>query len=287
MPDFYLAASSLSLCLQPFVSFSCLVTQMVVHKRTATVLRSGKWRPYELPWIVPLPLLLLVGHGNLTNNGNDWRDGAARRRTGNREQEIVSSRREKRSDRAQTERRLWSSCRNYGMKTWMPAMQLKVKANWVFGGCNWKAFNNNLEKKHTHLHVRTPLPTQLVVMIKYGLANMQRIECLRGPRRSSSVQLYWRLCDQTCPVLHMLFVFIISVLCFISLAFTGPWLIYRLINRLLLSCHPQSDHMHSHSTLKVNSCLALMSLHAPCHNTEASLQAPAVKSVLLAACMYL
>lgn len=24
---------------------------------------------------VPLPLLLLVGHGNLTNNGNDWWDG--------------------------------------------------------------------------------------------------------------------------------------------------------------------------------------------------------------------
>lgn len=37
---------------------------------------------------VPLPPLLLMGHGNLTNNGNDWRDGGCteedrKRRTGN------------------------------------------------------------------------------------------------------------------------------------------------------------------------------------------------------------
>lgn len=38
-----------------------------------------------------------------------------------------------------------------------------------------------------------------------------------------------------------------------------------------LHCHPQLDHMHGCSVLKVASCLDLMLLHAPCLNIESSL----------------
>lgn len=55
--------------------------------------------------------------------------GAIRRRTGNGEQETMSWRREKRSEHGETQRRLWSGCRNCGIKIWRLAMQLKVIVN--------------------------------------------------------------------------------------------------------------------------------------------------------------
>lgn len=63
----------------------------------------------------------------------------------------MSSRREKRSEHAETVRILWSSCRNCGMKNWKPAMQLKVKKN----GKKLAAVSGRLltiTLKNTHAH---------------------------------------------------------------------------------------------------------------------------------------
>lgn len=137
-PQFYLAAPSLSLQLSlsslPSLSFPSPASSHKWNHTTGLRLHCGQENEDHTGAMncsaVPLPLLLLVGHGNLTNKGNDWRDGGGVwRRTGNREQETISSRREKRSEHAETERRLWSSCRNCGMRNWKAAMQLKVRAN--------------------------------------------------------------------------------------------------------------------------------------------------------------
>lgn len=72
----------------------------------------------------PLPLLLLVGHGNLTNNMNDWRDKGGERSMEEDRKPCPQGVR-----KAETERRLWWSWRNRGMKTWTMAMQLNFGVN--------------------------------------------------------------------------------------------------------------------------------------------------------------
>lgn len=165
-----LFSSSISLSLSLPKSLCPLfpLFQVETHKRTGTAMRSGKWRPYGCHELFHCPPpTAFVGGPWEPDKQWEWleRQGGVRRRTGNREQETMSSRREKRSEHAETERRLWSSCRNCGMKTWKHAMQLKVRANRKFGLCHWKAFNNNNQK---HTHIMTSLPTQLVIAFRYG-----------------------------------------------------------------------------------------------------------------------
>lgn len=147
--------------------FSSLVTQMETHT-WGLRLHCGQENEDHTGAMncstVPLPLLLLLGHGNLTNNGKDRRDGGhveegRKQRTGNH----VLKETEKKWTR-----RLWSTCRNSGMKTWRAAMQLKVRVNWKPVCCRWKAFNK-IPEKHTHTRAHalsdavTSLPIQLVI----------------------------------------------------------------------------------------------------------------------------
>lgn len=148
---------SLSLCLPgppcPLCFFSSLVTQMETHT-WGLRLHCGQENQDHTGAMncstVPLPLLLLLGHGNLTNNGKERRDGGhveegRKQRTGNH----VLKETEKKWTR-----RLWSTCRNSGMKTWRAPMQLKVRVNWKPVCCRWKAFNN-IPEKHKHTRART------------------------------------------------------------------------------------------------------------------------------------
>lgn len=147
----------------------------------------------RVPWIVPLShthCFCWWAMGTWQTMGMIGGMGVVWRRTGNREQETMSSRREKRSEHAETERRLWSSCRNCGMKNWKLAMQLKDRENWKFGCCNWKAFNNNPKKPtnmHTHSLSMTSPPTQLLIAFRYGHLPAYNV--------SSGCDQYSSLCD--------------------------------------------------------------------------------------------
>lgn len=141
--------------LLPFYFF-CPVAQMETQEHCdCSAVR--KMKTIRVPWIVPLSpshCFCWWAMGTWQTMGMIGQMGGVWRRTGNREQETVSSRREKRCEHAETEGRLWSSCRNCGIETWILATQLKVRANRKFGCYNWKAFNNNPQ---THTHTPWPL----------------------------------------------------------------------------------------------------------------------------------
>lgn len=114
---------------------------------------------------VPLPLLLLVGHENLTNNGNGWRDGGRteedrKQKAGNRVLEETAQ-----SEHAETERRLWSSFWKCGKKNWKLAMQLKETENLA-------AAAGTITLKHTQMRTHTlsmPSPlTRLLISLGCG-----------------------------------------------------------------------------------------------------------------------
>lgn len=158
-PYWLLFSSYVSLQLFVLSSFISVLSLVRSHKwkQDYDCIAVRKMKTIRVQWIVPLSpshCFCWWAMGTWQTMGMIGGMGAARRRTGNREQETMSSRRQKRSEHAQTERRLWSSCRNCGMKTWKLAMQLKVKANWKFGCWNWKAFNNK-SQKHTCIHTHT------------------------------------------------------------------------------------------------------------------------------------
>lgn len=112
--------------------FSVLIFFLIFLLEIAVTIRKIKniredcsTAPSSLP---PSYCCCWFDHGNLTNNGNDWRDGGyteedRKWRTGNH---VLEEREEKRGE---TQRRLWSGCRNCGIKIWRLAMQLKVIVN--------------------------------------------------------------------------------------------------------------------------------------------------------------
>lgn len=193
--QFYLPAPSFSPALSVLYSFSFSwsVTQLETHKRTVTVLWSGKWRPYGCHELFHCPPpTAFVGWPWEPDKQWEWLEGwglyGGGQETENRKP--CPQGEKKRSEHAETERRLWLSCRNCGMKTWKLAMQLKVRANWKFGCCNWKAFNNYSQKHtctNTHSHTMTSLPTQLVIAFRYGHLPTNTV--------SSGCDQYASLCD--------------------------------------------------------------------------------------------
>ena len=159
--QFYLASLSLSLSLSlsPQLSLSSLPSGsfFLLPRHTSgntpedcDCIAVRKMKTIRVPWIVPLSpshCFCWWAMGTWQTMGmiggtEGCTEEDRKPRTGNR---VLKERGETWNTR-RLRGRLWSSCRNRGMKTWQLAMQLKVRADWKFGCCNWKALNNNPQK---------------------------------------------------------------------------------------------------------------------------------------------
>lgn len=114
-----------------------------------------KMKTIRVPWIVPLSpvLLLLVGHGNLTNNTTERRDGEGHSTEEDRKPCPQGG------EKWRAKRKLWSSCGGCGMKGWTIATQLNCCAKQKTPLCT----NGRADRQtDTHTH------TQLQIAFRYG-----------------------------------------------------------------------------------------------------------------------